>query len=142
MKALSEQLSELSQRAKRTEDVVAAAREKDRAELEAQRTKLTTSLAAAKATAGESAANAKMKGQAWWSDTRSSVEEWFTNMHAEADKRHADHDIKKAGHHAEKAEQDASDVVEFALYVLDQAEYAVVDAAIARADADALAAGD
>jgi hypothetical protein len=141
MKALSEQLSELSERAKRTEDLVAAARQKDRAQLEAQRAKVTGSLAAAKASADQSAANAKDKVGGWWSKTRSSVDERFAGIHAKADKRQTEHDAKRAEHHAEQSEQDASDAVEFALYVLDEAECAVIDAAIARTDADALAAG-
>jgi len=47
IKALSEQLSELSVRSKRTEGVIAATREKDRAKLETQRAALRTSIATA-----------------------------------------------------------------------------------------------
>jgi hypothetical protein len=139
MKALSEQLSDLSDRAKRTEDVVAAAREKDRAKLESQRAQLKTSIADGNAKAKASAATEKDKADRWWSNTRLSVDERFATLRAKADDRRAERDIKKAEHRADEAEQDAADTVSWALYVLDQAECAVIDAAIARAHADDLA---
>jgi hypothetical protein len=46
MKAPSEQVTDLAARSKKTEDVVAAAREKNRARLESQRDKLKTSSSA------------------------------------------------------------------------------------------------
>ncbi|MDX6249616.1 MAG: hypothetical protein QOF10_2976 [Kribbellaceae bacterium] len=141
MKALSEQLTDLAARSKKTEDVVAAAQEKNRARLESQRNKLKTSIADGNAKARERAASAEGKTQQWWNDTRSSVDARFATMRAEADERRTEKDIKKAEHHAEQAEQDAADAIDWALYVLDQAEYAVIDAVIARADADDLAAG-
>jgi hypothetical protein len=140
MKALSEQLSDLSVRSKRTEDVVAAAREKDRAKLEGQREQLKTSIANANAKARERATSAQESTQKWWSETRSSVDERFATKRSQADKRRGDKDIKKAERHAEQAEQDAAAAIDWVRYVLDQAEYAVVDAVIARADADDLAA--
>ena len=139
MKALSEQLSALSDRAKQTEDVVAVAREKNRAKLQDQQAKLKTSIDAGQAKAKESGAAAKGKADTWLSDTRSSVNQRFAKMHDQADQRRADRDVKKAEHQAEQAEHDAADAIDLALYVLEQAEYAVVDAAIARADADDLA---
>jgi hypothetical protein len=139
MKALSEQLTDLAARSKNTEDVVAAAQEKNRARLESQRDKLKTSIAAGNAEARQRAAGDQAKTQQWWSDTRSSVDARFAAMRAEADERRTEKDIKKAERHAEQAEQDAADAIDWALYVLDQAEYSVIDAVIARADADDLA---
>jgi hypothetical protein len=49
MRALSEQLGDLSVRAKKTEDVVAATRTKDRERLERRRAKLTSAIAEGKA---------------------------------------------------------------------------------------------
>src|SRR6266702_742393 len=138
MKALSEQLTDLAARSKKTEDVVAAAREKNRAKLESERDKLKTSIADRNAKAQERAASAEAKRQEWWSEARSSVDARFATMRAEADERRAEEDINKAERHAEQAEQDAADAIDWALYVLDQAEYSVIDAVIARADADDL----
>jgi hypothetical protein len=61
-------------------------------------------------------------------------------MRTNADARRVETGIKQAEHHAQAAELDAVDAVEFALHVMNQAQYAVIDAAIARADADDLAA--
>jgi hypothetical protein len=142
MKALSDQLTDLAARSKKTEDVVAAAREKNRARLESQRDKLKTSIADGNAKAKERASSAEASTQRWWNDTRSSVDARFATMRAEAGERRTEKDIKKAEHHADQAEQDAADAIDWALYVLDQAEYAVIDAVIARADADDLALND
>jgi hypothetical protein len=139
MKPLSEQLTDLAARSKNTEDVVAAAQEKNRARLESQRDKLKTSIAAGTADAQKRVAADESKTQQWWNDTRSSVDARFAAMRAEADERRTEKDIKKAERHAEQAEQDAADAIDWAVYVLDQAEYSVIDAVIARADADDLA---
>jgi hypothetical protein len=142
MKPLSEQLSELSARSKKTEDVIDAAREKNRAKLETERDNLKTSIGAGAAKAKEHASAVKNTAQTKWNATRASVDQHFADMRADADHRRDERDINKAERHAEKAEQDAADAIDLALYVLDQAEYAVVDAAIARADADDLAASN
>jgi hypothetical protein len=132
MKALSEQLSELSVRSKRTEDVIAATREKDRAKLETQRAALRTSIATETSAAKDRASAAKNNARAQWSDARSSVEKRFTSIRANADARRAEKGVKRAEHHAEAAELDAVAAVDFALYVLDQAEYAVIDISASR----------
>jgi hypothetical protein len=132
MKALSEQLSELSTRSKKTEDVIAATLQQDRAKLETQRAALRSLV-----TNGVVAAN---DASAEWADARTSVRRRFETIRANADARRVETGAERAEHHAQAAELDAVDAVEFALYVMDQAQYAVVDAAIAHADADDLAA--
>ncbi|WP_322754121.1 hypothetical protein [Frankia sp. Cas3] len=140
MKTLSEQLSEFSDRARKVDDVVGAAREKNRARLEAERAALTTSVTAAKTKATGKVEEAKAGMQTQWDTVRSSVEQRFAESRADADKRQNERDVRKAQHRAEVAEQDAVDAIDLALSVLDGAEYAIVDAAIARTDADDLAA--
>ncbi|MCW2670878.1 MAG: hypothetical protein JWO27_2775 [Frankiales bacterium] len=137
--ALSDKLSDLAARSKKTEDLATAARQKDRAKLESQRDKLNTSIAANNAKAKERAASAKGETQQWWNDARSSMDKRFATVRAAADERRSERDMKKAERQAEQAEQDAADAIDWAVYVLDQAEYAVIDAVVARADADDLA---
>jgi hypothetical protein len=139
MKALSEQLSDLSARSKKTEDVIAATREKNRAHMETQRAELKDSIDADTLKVKEQAASARDNAQSSWREARSSVDAHFATMRDEADERRVERTAKKAEHRAERAEQDAADAIDLALYVLDQAEYAVLDAALARADADDLA---
>ncbi|MDP9334330.1 MAG: hypothetical protein M3Q30_13650, partial [Actinomycetota bacterium] len=87
----------------------------------------------------EGVANANGTAEAFWAETRASVDERFATMRADAEQRRAEKDVRRAERHAETAEQDASDAIDLVLYVLDQAECAIVDAVIARADADNLA---
>jgi hypothetical protein len=150
MKPMSEQLSELSERARKVDDVVSAAREKDRARLEAQREELKSSVetfkaeaaedqAAARASMAEDVAEARASIKARWDAVRSSVDQRFAEMRADAEERGKERDIRKAQRHADTAEQEAVDAVELALFVLDETEYAIVDAVIARQDAEELA---
>jgi len=61
MKVLSEQLSDLSAQVKKTEDVVVAAKGKNRDQLNAEQAKLRASTAAASATFHKSEATGKAK---------------------------------------------------------------------------------
>jgi vacuolar-type H+-ATPase subunit I/STV1 len=140
MKPLSEQLSELSDRAKKAEDFVAVARTKNRAALDSQRESLKSSIGEGKARAEAEGAAAQSKVQSWWDGTRSAVDEQFDTLHARLDERRADRDAKRAEDRADEAEEDAAYAVQFAISTLDQAEYAIADAVLARADADDLAA--
>lgn len=139
MKALSEQLSELSDRVKKAEDFVTVARTKNRAALDSQRELLKSSIGESKARAEADATAAQSKVQSWWGATRSAVDERFGTLHARLDERRAEHDVKRAEHLADEAEEDAVYAVQFAISTLDEAEYAIADAVIARADADDLA---
>jgi phage shock protein A len=146
MKALSEQLSDLSVRAKQTEDAIEATREKNRetreknrAKLDARRDELKKSIAAERTKAKKRASARVDTAHAQWNDARNSVEQRFAKLKSNAEERHAERNAKHAEKHAERAEEDAADAVEFALYVLDEAEYALIDAAIARSEADELA---
>jgi hypothetical protein len=130
VKRLSEQLSTLSARAKSTEDLVDASRDR----LESQRATL-------EAAASERAAEVKADTATHWQELRDGLDARFASIRANVEERRSERDLKRAEHRADVAEQDAVDAVEFALYVLDQAEYAVVEAALARADADDLAGG-
>jgi hypothetical protein len=134
MKKLSDQLSDLSARAKKTEDVVAAAKDKNRAKLETERTSLKTAVDKQTADLADKADGAKSK----WEQARASVDAHFTAVRADADARHFEKDVKKAERRADQAEDDAADAIEYALYVLDQTDYLISDAVIARADADSL----
>jgi hypothetical protein len=134
MERLSEQLNDLSVRAKKTEDVVDAARTRNRAALESQRAMLQTAVDKAAASAAGTSATISSK----WHEMRSTIDGQFASMRAEVDERRAEWGLKRAEHRADLAEQDAADAVDLAIYILDQAEYAIVDAVLARADADAL----
>ena len=139
MKALSEQLNEMSVRAKRTEVLIAATRENNRAKLQAHHDALQKSIAAERDKAKQRASAASDAAHAQWDDARILAEQRFATLRARAEEQRAERNVEKAQRHAQRAEQDAVDAVDFALYVLDEAQYALIDAAIARAEADELA---
>jgi hypothetical protein len=139
MKPLSEQLSDLADRARQAEDTVTAAQAKDRAALQSQRERLKSSIdvATTKTQADATAAHEEM--QSWWDETRSNIHDRFEVLRAKRDEHRAERDLQKAENRADDAELDAADAIDFAAYAIDEAEYAVVDAVIARSDADDLA---
>jgi hypothetical protein len=139
MKPLSEQLTDLAARAKKSEDFVDAARAKNRAYLDDERDTLKKSIAVGKARLDADAAVAQDETHTWWNDARQSIDARVAGLRAERDDHRAAHDLKKAEHRAEDAEADAAYAVDFALQMLDEAEYAVTDAILARIDADELA---
>jgi len=142
MKPLSDQLNELADRVKKSEDFVAAARAKNRALLDEERQTLKTSIANGKAQMDADAADAADDTRSWWNDTRQSIDARITELRGERDDHRAARSVKRAERHAEDAEQDAAYAVDFALAMLDEAEYAVADAVLARLDADELAASE
>jgi hypothetical protein len=139
MKPLSEQLTDLAARAKKSEDFVDAARAKNREFLDDERETLKKSIAKGKARMNADASVAEDKTRTWWNDTRQSIDARVAELRAERDDHRAAHDLKKAERHAEDAQADAAYAVDFALQMLDEAEYAVADAILARIDADELA---
>ncbi|GGM23292.1 hypothetical protein GCM10010129_79610 [Streptomyces fumigatiscleroticus] len=139
MKALSEQLSELAERARKVEDVVAAAREDNRARLETKQRELQKAVTEGKARADQRITAARETERQRWNALHTSVDQWFAELRAGEEKRRAERDVRKAQHRADMLEEDAVNTINLAVYVLDQAEYAVIDAVVARADADDLA---
>jgi hypothetical protein len=140
MKALSEQLTELAARAKKTEDFVAAAEERDRNQLEADRTALRTAISEGKADAKEDMAAVKAETKVAWGELGASIDQWLATVCAAADERRTERNTKRAQRDAEVAEDVAVGAIDLALFALDQAEYAVSDAVLARANADEMAA--
>jgi hypothetical protein len=142
MKPLSDQLTDLAARAKKSEDFVDAARAKDRAYLDDQRETLKKSIATGKDRMADEAAAAQDKTRSWWNDARQSIDTRVGELRTERENHRAAHDLKKAERRADDAEDDAAYAVDFALQMLDEAEYAVTEAMLARIDADDLAASE
>jgi hypothetical protein len=138
VKKLSEQLSDLSDRAKKTEDVVDAAKTKNRERLKAQKAQLQTAVSTEQTRIDERATKAQADAHSKWHDLRTAMDGHFADLRAKGEQHKAERDLKRAEDRADDAELDASDAIDFAIYALDYAEYAIVDATIARADADDL----
>ena len=75
-----------------------------------------------------------------WSAARETWVAHTAEIRRKADAEKAKHDASHAKRRAEWAEADAMESIEFAYLALEEAEYEVLDAALARAEADELAA--
>jgi hypothetical protein len=140
MKKLSERLGDLSARVKQTEDTIDAALARNREQLQAQQDALTVRVEAQQDRFSQQAAEARTELESNWRQLGGAVAEQFAAMRADAAERRADRDQRRAQRRADDAELDALMAVDFAIFALEQADYAIVEAAIARADADDLAA--
>ena len=134
--AASDDLTKLAARAQEAEERVAAAREKGKADLEAD-------LEYARG-AGEEEAEALRetaeKGKGRISDRWAGVQEaWnqaIAKVREDVEGRKTEHDLHKAQRRADWAEDDARFAIDFAYSAIGEAEYAVLDASLARMEAD------
>ena len=139
--ALSDQMTRLADRAKQAEEHTADTREKARADLEQD---ISTARASAEAGADrlrERADSTETKVSDWWTDTQRSWDSHVASVRQHIDERKAEHDRDRAESDAEIAEDDAQFAIDYAYAAIEEAEYAVLDAALARMQADELAAG-
>jgi hypothetical protein len=136
--AVSDDLTKLAARAKEAEDRVAAAREKTKADLEADRD--------AARGAGEKEAKAmreaaeERKGQisGRMNDVQRAWSEAVAEIREDLDVRKAEHDRHKAEREAKRAEDYAEFAIDLAYSAIVEAEYAVLDAGVRRMEADEL----
>jgi hypothetical protein len=137
--ALSDQLTKLAARAKEAEDHAAAAKNKAKAELEAD-VKAANDAAQAQAEQLRTKVDAdKGKVSDHWSKVQRTWNDHLAHMREDIHDRRAEHDLKKAQRNADGAEEDAVYAIDFAYGAIEEAEYAVLDAVLARTEADELA---
>ena len=137
--AVSDQLRDLAAKAKQVEDRVAAAKQKTKADLEAEVNNARES-AQAQADALHAKAEAnKGKISAWWDKMERSWHEHVAAVRKGAEERKAAHDAKAAQRAAERADEDASYAIDYAYAAVEEAQYAVLDADLAHRHADELA---
>jgi hypothetical protein len=139
--ASSDQMTRLAERAKQAEEHTADTRERARADLEQD-------IASARASAEAGADRLRERADAtetnlsdWWTDVQQSWDRHVTMVRKHIDERKAEHDRDRAETDAKIAEDDAQFAIDYAYAAIEEAEYAVLDAALARMEADELAAG-
>jgi hypothetical protein len=137
---LADELGKLSARAKEAEGRVAAAREKNKADIKADRE-------AARAVGEQQAQELREKAEEgrdrisnWWADMQRSWDEGVAKMRADIESRKEEHDVHKAQRRADRTEEEARFAIDFAYSAVIEAEYAILDAALARMEADDLEA--
>jgi len=137
---LADELTRVAARAQEAETRATSSRDKAKADLEHE---VESARASAQAGADELRATAEEgKGSisAWWTDVQKSWDEHMAEVRGHLEAKKEQHDVRVAQRHAENAEADAAFAIDFAYSAVVEAEYAVLDAALARKEADELAA--
>lgn len=137
MKPLSEQLADLSTRAKKAEDDAAAAKSETKAKVQSRMEQLQIERADRKAKLHDDVAVAKDTVTEHWSALQTHVKERVDTINADLSATKAERESERAQRKAERAENNAADAIAFALDAVGYAESAVLDAVVARSDADA-----
>jgi gas vesicle protein len=145
MARLSEQLAELSRRAKAAEDAADAARAETREKLAARVDQARTNAERRANELGDTSDALAQDASDRWSEIQGRWRDHVSAMRVQVQERQVERDAKRAERRAEAAEDDAayaiSFAISFAISAVEEAEYAVLDATLARADADAAGVG-
>jgi len=128
MKSLSEQLANLSVRAKNTEDVVAAAQKQ-------AHDKVVASVAQAQATAEQAVQKVNQNLQSAsdtasvrWNGLKAKIAADMNDLKSKVDQRKHDLSVKRAANYSQLLDEDASFAVDYAIASIEQAKVAVLDA--------------
>jgi hypothetical protein len=133
---LSEQLADLSKRAKKAEDDYAAAKQAGAEKIQAREDQISADAIARKAKFDQGVTTAESNVAAAWTDMTNKVQADYANLRADIDYKKFQHDRDKARRAADDAEESAELAINFAFDAIDNAEAAVLDATRARAVAD------
>ena len=136
--ALSEQLTELAARVNKLEEAAAAAKAKNRAQLEQDRVAVDARMQAQTQKIQSSFGEQQADARAWWTETTKRFEQRRAELRTKMEQFKAERKLDRAQHYADDAEAYAADMIWWAGYAVDAAEYAVIDAAIARKEAEEL----
>jgi hypothetical protein len=138
VKPVSEQLSDLSVRAKKAEDDAAAAKNQASAQIQQRQEEIKVDAARRKEDLDRSISNAEDTIVSTWTGLSNEVQSNVDQMRAKIDFKKYQHDRDKASKAADDAEENAARAINFALDSIDYAEVAVLDAIDARASAEAI----
>jgi hypothetical protein len=134
--AASDDLTKLADRAKEAEERVAAAREKGKADLEAD-LEYARGVGEEQAKAlSETAEEGKGRISDRWEGVQEAWNQAIAKVREDMEGRKTEHDLHKAQRRADSAEDDARFAIDFAYSAIGEAEYAVLDASLARMEAD------
>src|SRR5215471_15951836 len=141
VKKLSEHLAELSVRAKKAEDAVAAAQEEAHDKIEARRQQ---ARAAATAAVEKVNQNIKSVGETAtrdWSVVKAKIAADMNALKAGIAQAKHDRDVRHAENHAERLERDADFAIDYAIASVEQAGLAAIDAIVGRVEAEQVKGG-
>jgi hypothetical protein len=134
--AASDDLTKLADRAKEAEERVAAAREKGKAHLEADRDNARAVGEQQAEDLRELAETGKGRISDRWEGVQEAWNQAIAKVREDVEGRKTEHDLHKAQRRADRADDDARFAIDFAYSAIGEAEYAVLDASLARMKAD------
>jgi hypothetical protein len=140
MKRISEQLADLSVRAKNTEDAVDAAQKEAHDKLVARKEQARTAATNAVEKVDQQIKSVNDSASQHWSALRAKVTADMNALKARVATRKHEHDVKRADKHADQLEWEAGFAIDYAIASIEQAKLAVLDAIDARLDAEELRA--
>jgi hypothetical protein len=138
VKPLSEQLADLSKRAKKAEDDAAAAKTQASAQIQQRQEEIKADAARRKASLDQSISNAQDEVVSTWTGLSNQVHSDVDGLRAKIDFKKYQHDKEKAAKAADDSEENAVRAINFAFDSIDYAEVAVLDAIDARVTANAM----
>ena len=140
-KKLSEHLAELSVRAKKTEDAVAAAQTEAHDKVMARREQARAAATAAVEKVNQSVKSVSDTAARNWGAVKAKVAADMDALKAAAAQAKHDHDVKSAEKHAERLEWEADFAIDYAIASIEQAGFAAIDAIAGRVKAEQVKGG-
>jgi hypothetical protein len=135
-KRLSQQLADLSVRAKNAEDAVAAAAKEAHGKIETRKEQARAAAAKATEKVDQEIRSAGDKAIRNWTAVRAKVAADIDHLKAGVARAKHELDAKQAERHAERLEWEAGVAIDYAIASVEQAKLAVLDAVSSRVEAD------
>ena len=135
LKPLSEQLAELSVRAKHAEDALAAAKKETQDKVLARKEQARTAATAAAEKVNHDIQSAKDTATRNWSAVRAKIAADINTLKADVARKKHDLDVKMAERNADGLEWEANVAIDYAIASVEQAGWAALDAVAARVKA-------
>jgi hypothetical protein len=140
-KKLSEQLADLSVRAKNTEDAVAAAQKEAHDKIAARKEQARVAATAAVEKVNQEIKTAGNSAARDWNSVKAKVASDMATLKAKASRVKHDFDAERAEDRADEMEWEAGFAIDYAIASVEQAKLAVLDAIDSRAEAEQAKAG-
>jgi hypothetical protein len=135
-KPLSQQLADLSVRAKNAEDAVAAAAKEAHGKIETRKEQARAAAAKATEKVNQEIKSAGDTAVRNWTAVRAKVAADIDHLKADVARAKHDLDARQAEHHAERLEWEAGVAIDYAIASVEQAKLAVLDAVSSRVEAE------
>jgi hypothetical protein len=135
-KPLSEQLAELSVRAKHAEDAFTAAQKEAHDKIEVRKQQAHTAATTAVTKVNQEIKSAGNSAARDWNAVKAKVAADMNALKADAAEAKYEHDVKRAASRAERLEWEAGFAIDYAIASVEQANLAVLDAVDGRLAAE------